>query len=207
MTLDNAVGLFQSLKRFKNKNWDFLDRKKFCLKTAASTPAESPALTIAWPSSLKWISFYRYLHLHLHLSYWFCCWGKAWQIEVGRERREARMRHMAWVKNHCFNSKKRHLVIFMVFCFLIYHDLGLMINLFLTTGKESTSQWLTILKYTNTHLQWPVMSKAPNTSCDGNRGNKEQRHEDQEPEMVASLDPVTDQHFEHQQEQVDTHCN
>lgn len=25
--------------------------------------------------------------------------------------------------------------------------------------------------------------------------------------MVASLDPVTDQHFKHQQEQVDAHCN
>lgn len=59
----------------------------------------------------------------------------------------------------------------------------------------------------NSHLQWPVMSKAPNTSCNRNRGDKEERHEDQQPEVASSLDPVTDQDFEHQQEQVDAHCD
>lgn len=57
------------------------------------------------------------------------------------------------------------------------------------------------------HLQWPVMSKAPDASCNGHRGDEEQRHEDQKPEMASSLNPVTDQNFEHQQEQVDAHGN
>lgn len=49
------------------------------------------------------------------------------------------------------------------------------------------------------------MSKAPNTSCHRHWGNEEERHEDQEPEVAASLDPVAHQHFEQQQQQVDAH--
>lgn len=51
------------------------------------------------------------------------------------------------------------------------------------------------------------MSKAPDTGCDRHRGNKEQRHEDQKPEVASSFDPVTHQNFKHQQEQVDAHGN
>ena len=51
------------------------------------------------------------------------------------------------------------------------------------------------------------MAKAPNTSCHRHGGNEEEWHEDQEPEVAASLNPVAHQHFKHQQQQVDAHCN
>lgn len=47
------------------------------------------------------------------------------------------------------------------------------------------------------------MSEAPDTSCHRDRRNKEERHKDQQPEVLPPLNLVTYQYFKCKQEKVD----
>lgn len=51
------------------------------------------------------------------------------------------------------------------------------------------------------------MSKPPDTSCYRDRRHKEERHEDEKPEVVSSGHTVAHQHLKHQQQDVEPHCN
>ena len=65
---------------------------------------------------------------------------RSWLIQVGRERREAGRSLMASAENQRSKSRKRNVIISIIFRFLIHHDLALVINLFLTKDKKSPSQ-------------------------------------------------------------------
>lgn len=56
-------------------------------------------------------------------------------------------------------------------------------------------------------LQGPVVSEAPKAGGHGHRGHKEERHEDQQPEVGPPLHPIADQDLEHEQQQVDAYGN
>lgn len=57
------------------------------------------------------------------------------------------------------------------------------------------------------YLKGSVVSKAPDTSCYRDGRNEKERHEDEEPEVVSSGHTVTHQHLEHQQQDVEAHCD
>lgn len=49
------------------------------------------------------------------------------------------------------------------------------------------------------------MSEPPNAGCYGDGRHEEERHEDEEPEVVSSRHAVAHQHLEHQQQDVEAH--
>lgn len=51
------------------------------------------------------------------------------------------------------------------------------------------------------------MPEAPHTCSHGDGGDKEQRHEDQQPEVFPSFYTVTHQHLKRQEEEMDPHSN
>lgn len=50
------------------------------------------------------------------------------------------------------------------------------------------------------YLQRSVMPKPPDACCYGDGWNEEQRHKDEQPEVVSSGHTVAHQHFKHQQQ-------
>lgn len=56
-------------------------------------------------------------------------------------------------------------------------------------------------------LERPIVSEAPDAGGHGHWGHEEERHEHQQPEVGPPLHPVADQDFEHEQQQVDAHCD
>lgn len=51
------------------------------------------------------------------------------------------------------------------------------------------------------------MPKPPDACCYGDGWHEEQRHKDEQPEVVSSRHPVTHQNFKHQQQDMEPHGN
>lgn len=78
---------------------------------------------------------------------------RSWLIQENRERHEAGRSLMAWG----FKSRKRNMIISIVFRFLIYHDLALVINLFYHSNWSKDSDFWTFLNIwnlTSSDLSW-----------------------------------------------------
>lgn len=57
------------------------------------------------------------------------------------------------------------------------------------------------------YLKRAVVSEPPDAGCYRNRRHEEEGHEDEEPEVVSSRHAVAHQHLEHQQQDVEPHCD
>lgn len=57
------------------------------------------------------------------------------------------------------------------------------------------------------YLEGAVVSKPPDAGCYRDGRHEEERHEDEKPEVVSPRHTVAHQHLEHQQQDVQPHCD